>query len=324
MQDIWDGEVLGAFLGPDGKPFWKQSASETRLVFGLAIDGFNPYQSKTAKQKVTSTAIYLICFDLPLHLRYLPENMYLVGVIPGPGKPSLEQINPFLELVVDDLLEFWSPGVWYSRTLQHSSRHLVRAALVPLICDILAARQVAGMGSHAFTYFCSFCYLKLEDIENLDKASWSVRTCEAHKECAQRWKDAPTVEAREKIFEESGVRWSELLRLPYWDPIRFTVVDSMHNLYLGLVKTHCRDVWGMQIDAEDGDAYSNPKKAPPPRPSAEEMSTGSSVLYSGSFSELSKCRKGVLWHLCQERDLRRAGTVKMLAKELDKWVGPSV
>ncbi|KAI0833370.1 hypothetical protein BC628DRAFT_1308471, partial [Trametes gibbosa] len=82
MGDIWDAKIFKEFLGPDGRPFWDGSSTETRLVFGLAVDGFNPYQSKTAKQKVTSTAIYLICFNIPLHLRYLPENMYLVGVIP--------------------------------------------------------------------------------------------------------------------------------------------------------------------------------------------------------------------------------------------------
>ncbi|KAH9885097.1 hypothetical protein C8Q73DRAFT_660308, partial [Cubamyces lactineus] len=82
MHDICDGPALKGFLGPDSLPFWTSSPSETRIGFGLAVDGFNPYQSKTAKQNVTSTAIYMICLNLPLHLRYLPENMYLVGVIP--------------------------------------------------------------------------------------------------------------------------------------------------------------------------------------------------------------------------------------------------
>ncbi|KAH9849302.1 hypothetical protein BC628DRAFT_1300549, partial [Trametes gibbosa] len=225
---------------------------------------------------------------------------------------------------VDDLLGFWSPGVWFSRTAKHSSHHLVRAALIPLICDILAARQVSGLGSHASTYFCSFCYLKLEDIENIDKHSWPQRSSAMHRENARRWKDARSVAEREKVFQEFGVRWSELLRLPYWDPVRFTVVDSMHNLYLGLIKTHCRDVWGMKVDAEDGDAAANPQKPPPLRPSSQAMEKGLSVLYSGSFNELLRCPKGVLWHLCEERDLRRAGTVKVLAKELDKWVRTSI
>jgi len=33
-----------------------------------------------------------------------------------------------------------------------------------------------------------------------------------------------------------GVRYSVLLSLPYFDPVRFTVVDVMHNLFLGTGK----------------------------------------------------------------------------------------
>ncbi|EIW51369.1 uncharacterized protein TRAVEDRAFT_137509, partial [Trametes versicolor FP-101664 SS1] len=96
MKDIFDGMVLRRFLGPDGLRFLDAPLGELRLVFSLSADGFNPYQMKEAKHSVTSTAMYMVCLSLPPHLRYLPENMYLAGVIPGPTKPSTEQINHFL------------------------------------------------------------------------------------------------------------------------------------------------------------------------------------------------------------------------------------
>ncbi|OBZ77000.1 hypothetical protein A0H81_03654 [Grifola frondosa] len=34
---------------------------------------------------------------------------------------------------------------------------------------------------------------------------------------------------------------------------------------------------------------------------------------------LQQCQKAVLWHMCEDRNLRRAGTVKQMAKELMKW-----
>ena len=40
------------------------------------------------------------------------------------------------------------------------------------------------------------------------------------------------------IVEETGIRYSELHRLPYFDPSRFVVVDAMHNLFLGLIQEH--------------------------------------------------------------------------------------
>ncbi|KAI9068234.1 hypothetical protein FKP32DRAFT_1562149, partial [Trametes sanguinea] len=96
MNDIFDGMILRRFLGPDGRRFLDAPSGELRLIFGLSTDGFNPYQMKEAKQDVSSTAIYMVCLHLPPHLRYLPENVYLAGVIPGPSKPSTEQINHFL------------------------------------------------------------------------------------------------------------------------------------------------------------------------------------------------------------------------------------
>lgn len=319
--DFWDGAAIRSFLGPDGrKLFIDAPQDETRLVFSLAMDGFNPFQSKTAKQKVTSTAIYMVCLNLPPHLRYLPENMYLVGVIPGPTKPSLTQINHFLRLLVDDLLQFWTSGVRFSRTWKYRFGRLFRAALIPLVCDILAARQTIGLGSHSSTFFCSFCYLRLDEIENFDPLTWPPREIHEHRARAEAWRNAPTALEQEDLFERHGIRWSELLRLPYWDPIHFTVVDSMHNLYLGLLQTHCRDIWGISVDLDDGDATAHPTKKPPQFPSSADWQKGLHALHHGTLAELMKCKKAVLWHLCDQRELRRAGAIKQLAKELDKWV----
>ena len=97
----------------------------------------------------------------------------------------------------------------------------------------------------------------------------------------------------------------------------------MHNLYLGIIKTHFRDVWGMDMDLEDGDAATHPTKKPPPRPSAGELQLGGRALLYGTATELGKCSKAVLWYLCEERGLRRAGTKNQLLKTLKHWVSTS-
>ena len=38
---------------------------------------------------------------------------------------------------------------------------------------------------------------------------------------------------RDELFKTYGVRYTELNRLPYFDAIRMTVVDPMHNILLG-------------------------------------------------------------------------------------------
>ncbi|RPD57157.1 hypothetical protein L227DRAFT_507419, partial [Lentinus tigrinus ALCF2SS1-6] len=81
MRDLWDAPVFREFL-KDGRPFVLGPPGEGRYVFALYIDSFNPFQSKEAKQNVSVTGIYVVCLNLPPHLRYLPQNSLLVGIIP--------------------------------------------------------------------------------------------------------------------------------------------------------------------------------------------------------------------------------------------------
>ncbi|TDL17025.1 hypothetical protein BD410DRAFT_816596 [Rickenella mellea] len=52
-----------------------------------------------------------------------------------------------------------------------------------------------------------------------------------------------TKSERGDYFKENGVRWTELARLPYLDLVRSTVIDPMHNLLLGIVKTQWYSQW---------------------------------------------------------------------------------
>ena len=320
MKDIFDGLALQSLLDPDGQSsFLDGPDDELRLVFSLSVDGFNPFQMKEAKQTVSSTAIYMVCMNLPPHLRHLVENMYLVGIIPGPTKPSTEQINHFTTLVIDDLLEFWQPGVYYLRTALRPQGRRARAALVPVICDILGARQVAGLGAHNHTYIlCHVCDIKSDEVECTD--TFPPRDLHAHRAAATAWRDASSTLEREQLFKTNGIRWSELLRLPYWNPFLYLVVDTMHNLYLGLLQRHIRDFWGISVDADDGDASADISQGGPPRPSDAKMAEGVDALLHGSHTRLKTCGKAVLYHLCLDRGLRYAGTVSLLMKTLENWV----
>lgn len=297
MSDLWDAPIFRELRMPDGTRFVDAPPGEARLIFGLAVDGFNPFHSKTAKQQVTVTGIYMYCLNLPPHLRYRPENMYLVGVIPGPGKPSIDQINHFLRPLVDELLEFWHGGVYYSRTMKFPDGRLVRCILVPLVCDLPAARQTAGFGHHSAKYFCHMCYLHKEDMDELDMSKWGERTSVDHRAAAEVWKNLSSVSRRETAFKENSTRWSVLLDLPYWDPIRFTVIDSMHNHYLGLLKYHCRTIWGMNIEADDDEDEGA-------GPSEEEIALGLDLFYTGTAEELSTCTRAVLKHICSILSVR--------------------
>lgn len=304
QRDIFDGSVLMEFKGKDGTPFLSSHGKDGRYVFSLCVDGFNPFENKQAGKKVSSTGIYMACLNLPPDQRYKMENMYLVGVVPGPKEPSLDQINHFLAPLVQDLKELWDPGCWFSSTHEHPDGRMVNVALVPLVCDLKAARAVAGFGSHSSKAFCSVCQLKNSDINRLDYMNWTERTFEDHKKYAEEWKNAADERAQKTLFETHYVRWSVLLELPYWDATLFTLIDTMHTILLGNLHRHCRHIWGMNSDLIDGDGSQPMKGRKPPRPpSEEEMVVGATVLQMGSKKELEKISKKVLKQLCADKDV---------------------
>ncbi|KAI0755765.1 hypothetical protein C8Q74DRAFT_1340109, partial [Fomes fomentarius] len=225
------------------------------------MDGFNAEGKGGAYSPLT--ACYLVCYDLPPALRYKTENMFLFGVLPG--HPHMEEINHLLELVACCFRRSYLHGVWYTNTPLHSDGILSRCAIVPIVADLLAARQMSGTAPHNHIHFCNFCMQELWQIEDLDYWKWRSRTCKEHRKIAERWRDAETEDEKKTIWKEYGIRWTPLLSLPYWDPSSFIALDTMHLFYLGCFHRHCELVWGMsgkQNDGLDGIAY-DPSNKPP-------------------------------------------------------------
>lgn len=44
------------------------------------------------------------------------------------------------------------------------------------------------------------------------------------------------------LESSTGIKYSILTELPYFNPIQFTIVDPMHNLFLGTAK-HMMKIW---------------------------------------------------------------------------------
>lgn len=319
MHDIWDGRILKTFTWADGQLFaGKKNNGEGRYVFALNMDGFNPFMNKHGGTSASCGAIYMVCLNLPPHLRTRVENMFLVSIIPGPHHPSLVQINELLRPLVDDLITFWYKGVYYSRTHNYSRGRLVRCALVPLICDLPAARQMMAFASHSSKHFCCYCGLESSDIDNVNMGSWpkGVDTREEWVAIAEQWK-ASSLSARKALFEQHGIRYSELLRLPYWDPTRFVVIDSMHAIFLTDLRHHCRDLWGMNVKVECGNGN---KARRGKAPDEEQMNAAWDILRRGTTAELCKLGANVLRELCVAAHVSAVGNRNRLIRTLQEHV----
>ncbi|KAG1898178.1 uncharacterized protein F5891DRAFT_955976, partial [Suillus fuscotomentosus] len=99
---------------------------------------------------------------------------HLVGVIPGPNKCSLEQINEGLMPLVSDLLLAWDPGFFYMRTSLYPSGCSCRSVVIPLVCNIIGARQVGSFSGPMSTIFCPYCLLMKDHIEEMPSNKWPM------------------------------------------------------------------------------------------------------------------------------------------------------
>ncbi|OAD79345.1 hypothetical protein PHYBLDRAFT_58395 [Phycomyces blakesleeanus NRRL 1555(-)] len=117
------------------------------------------------------------------------------------------------------------------QTYQCPNGTTIRAALFMVACDIPAARKVCGFTSHTSTNACHKCNRQFSrlagtssvDYSGFDFSKWLLRTKNDNSE-------------RHRLEVENGVRWSKLHRLQYFDVVHCTIIDPMHNLFLGTAK----------------------------------------------------------------------------------------
>ena len=234
MRDIWDGSVWKSLKFPSTDPALYTSSSGN-LVFSLYVDWFNPHGNKIGGKSLEAGAITLVCLNLPPEHRYQEQNIFLFGITPG--QPSINDIYKVLQPLVNEFLDF-STGVWFTQTQRNPTGRKIQAIMLPLIADLPALRKVAGFASHSATLFCSFCKLRVQQIDLVDPREFPPREHEDHMEWARKWLDSPNLTRRDAIVKEHGVRYSALNELPYWKPLEHSSIDVMHALMLGVLKDH--------------------------------------------------------------------------------------
>jgi hypothetical protein len=243
VSDVFEADFLRSFEGPDSKKLFVDRGDEGRLVFALNVDFFNPEGLRVRGATASCGIIGLACLNLPFSIRYHTEYMYLPGIIPGPFEPCGTDLNHYLVPLVDDLEESWKKGVHYSRTALHPNGRTVRTAIACCICDLPGARKTAALASSkCHHHYCSLCDCTGKGtLGRVDRHLWKERSADEMRAHATAWRDATTLDERKKLFKAHGVRWSELWRLPYWNPARQLVVDVMHCVLEGMVPFHFRE-----------------------------------------------------------------------------------
>lgn len=241
LADVYDGKVWNDFTSEKYEYFLQSSGN---LVLSLNFDFFQPF----TRTQYSIGALYLVILNLPRDERYKIENIILIGIIPGPKEPSLT-INSYLAPLVLELQEAYKG--WIITTLVDSveSTVCIRAVIGCVTCDIPASRKMCGFLSHAANMGCNKCTKEFpstgpgsRNFAGFDRENWTMRSVESHKEHCKELFTANNKTELHNLESKYGIRFSMLIELPLFDPIRFTVIDPMHNLLLGSAK-HVFSIW---------------------------------------------------------------------------------
>ncbi|GET51674.1 hypothetical protein GLOIN_2v1775288 [Rhizophagus irregularis DAOM 181602=DAOM 197198] len=246
LTDIYDGEVWKTFketTDESSNNFFRSDVADSHLGLILNLDWFQPFDGKIHSTGV----IYAAISNLPRDVRFKRNNILILGLLPGPDEVSLHKINHYLVPIIDELKSLWE-GVTLNKTYECQEGKRIRAALILVSCDIPAARKICGHISALVS--CHRCEKKVNyknrqhnfaGINEMDE--WfTCHDSAQHRQDAIGWRRCNSDAARKRFVKQTGVRWSKLLRLPYFDPIQFITINPMHCLFLGIAK------WIKKID----------------------------------------------------------------------------
>eukprot|EP00731_Ephydatia_muelleri_P023482 Em0015g1065a len=185
----------------------------------LNVDWFKPL--KHSEYKVSASMMTVL--NLPRSEHFKSKWTMILNVIPGPTEPK-GNINTFLKPIVDDLISLWN-GVPL-----HPAGTVIRAALLGVSCDMPALRKVSQFLGHKADLGCSrYTFMAEREPSTRDACgkmsyfTWSEasgRTMEQVRIQAKEYQSARSKAEAEASQKKNGVRYTELLRLEYFDIIR--------------------------------------------------------------------------------------------------------
>ncbi|TFK52674.1 hypothetical protein OE88DRAFT_1712157 [Heliocybe sulcata] len=106
--------------------------------------------------------------------------------------------------------------------------------------------KVCGFADHGHNAApCTKCTVPLSEMfsEKSLRNEYPARSGEEHQRRCFRWKSLDNAADRDEFFTAFGSRWTEFARLPYFDLVRYTLIDPMHNILQGIAKNQWYAQW---------------------------------------------------------------------------------
>ncbi len=116
--------------------------------------------------------------------------------------------------------------------------------------DLPAGRKCCGFLSFSANLGCSRCLCQFStgtfganNYSGFNRNTWTIRSKTKHLDDIKRINQCTTKTMRKGLESELGCRYTVLLNLPYFNPIKMLTIDPMHNLYLGTAKHIFHKIW---------------------------------------------------------------------------------
>ncbi|CAF4166937.1 unnamed protein product [Rotaria magnacalcarata] len=228
------------------------------ITLTMNIGGIQP--NKGSDQSIWP--VLLIINEINRKKRYSPENSIIAGMWPGPSKPSRTTISLLFKNIVADLQELEKGHLFKLYSLEHDNHfETIKVFLICACCDKPAQCLIQCLPDPIAFFGCGNC--EIEGVSVPTKNDGSVvsfaiyenntnaceRTNERYDLLQQEVKmnenqlaNFTGSRGRPALIEvhknaEKGIKGPCLLRaLSKFDVGRCFLVDSLHNIYLGLFK----------------------------------------------------------------------------------------
>lgn len=240
LADVYDGDIWRDFLKYKGTDYLN---TPRNLAFAINIDWFQPFKRRNDR---SVGVIYLVLLNLPREQRFKWENIIVAGIIPEMNKEP-KSLNTLLAPIVDELQALWK-GVKLSSSSSDIPL-IYRGALLLASADLPAIRKLCGFKGYCAHRGCSKCFKyfpgsfkEKTDYSGFDRDTWPPRHISNHRRHAEMVRKAANQTKQERLATKYCVYYSSLLQLEYFNAVKFTAIDPMHNFFIGTAK-HVFKLW---------------------------------------------------------------------------------
>ncbi|XP_060083986.1 uncharacterized protein LOC132563249 [Ylistrum balloti] len=160
MWDIHDSQARKNIYSTDG--YFK--GDFRGLSFAFEADGVSPYHNVGVRYSMTP--IMLTLLNLPRHIRNNFGNILLVRIIPGSNRSEASKLDPYIEIMVDELLyltECSTVDTYRKAPVEIKIKLLVYILDYPGLSKLFCQHGSASLSG------CHWCHIRGKFCKTLDK-----------------------------------------------------------------------------------------------------------------------------------------------------------